>query len=309
MVTGSTVIPITMANNTSGVITTQDVVAANATAFPQLSAVVKNFDKISWRRLRVRFAPTLPTTAGGSVGMYFDTDRTDAPPTTITQVMQNKGSRMGATWDRQTLPVTAKQLNGINKWYSTLIGTDTTKENTFISPGRIHVLVTSLPGVTFTSNTIVGYIHIDFSAELGFPTNPADTTVPSRRIIPRNLIPVNSCMVDPKLVDIYYQFAAGCLPAPDFYTFLACVDPRGVLDISALSRFDPDDFCYNMNKNSLIPRQEDFVYQFSGISLDGSRRRSIKCEFPDCDSLSEHSNSDVLSNGSGVTSSDIYDIC
>jgi hypothetical protein len=293
MISGSTVIPINMASNTAGSIMTQDIVAGNATAFPQLAAVVKNYDKISWRRMNVRFAPTLPTTAGGSVGMYFDTDRTDAPPTSITQVMQNKGSRMGATWDRQTLPVPAKQLNGVNKWYSTITGSDTAKENTFISPGRIHTLVTSLPGVTVSASTIVGYLHLDFIAELGFPTNPVDSTVPARRTIPKSLQPVNSCTIEPQLVHAYNFFAAGCMPVPDFYTFIAALRNDGTIDLDALSRFNPDLLSLRMTETDLFNPASEQVLKVNFTQTAGSR--AVQCEIPESDLSSLSHDNEILS--------------
>jgi len=255
MVNNGTVIPITATANTATTIVSVDLTAGNSTSFPQLANQAKGFDKISWKRVKMSFRPNLPTTAGGSVGMYFDTDRTDTPPTSISEVMQNRGARMCATWDKMDYNIPSAMLKGVNQWYTTLSTAGTgavSTNNTFASPGRIHVLITPQPGVTFATSTVVGYLEMQYSAELGFPTNPADSAVPTRRFATRSR-PVGFHKFNSDLVDRYQHFAAGCQPVPSFWDFLDALDGEGCLQLSKLSQFDPDDLSRDILRLRVSP--------------------------------------------------------
>jgi len=211
---------------------------ANTTLFPAAGNLAKNFDKVKFHKVNCKFVPALPTSAGGSVGMYFDTDRTDVGPTSMQELAQNKGSVMGALWDRLTYNC-RKDMLRTSEWFTTNKGTVTGTENTFPSPGRVHVHVTSQPGITYTTSTTVGYLLVDYELEFGFPTSSVDATVPTRRLRdqPRD---VSFVVYNDRLVRQWRNFSAGCLEAPDFYQFLALFDEEGRLVRSRALAFDPD---------------------------------------------------------------------
>jgi hypothetical protein len=235
-----TCLPVTSTANTATAVTSFDLAVGTSAVFPAASNLAKNFDKVKWRRVNLKWVPALPTSAGGSVAMYYDTDRKDVGSTTMQLAAQNKGAVLGALWDSATYSV-PKQMLRPNEWFTTLTGTaSASEENTFTSPGRCHVLYTAQPGLTYSTSTVVGYLLVSYEMEFGFPSAATDTTVPTRRA--REQLGDTSLVVyDEKTVRQYENFAAGCKVVPDFYQFLGLFDEEGRLQTHLCARFDPDE--------------------------------------------------------------------
>lgn len=238
--TSQTCIPINSTANTANTTYSALVAVGNDTLFPQAATLSQVNDKVKFHKLRAQWVPALPTTCGGSVVMYFDSDKTDIGPTTMTQAMQNKGSHAGPLWARQTYNCT-KQMLRTNEMFSTLTGSvATAPENTFSAPGRFHLFATSQPGVTYTTSTTIGFLVIEYQLEFMFPSAKVDTTVPTRRVrdAPRD---TSFVVYNQGIVDVYQNFRAGCSPEPDFYTFLSLFDAEGDLVPARCLAFQPDD--------------------------------------------------------------------
>lgn len=267
---GESGIAISMANNTTATTTSLDLICANATSFPSLSAIAKTYDKIKWRRLRMKWVPSLPTTSGGSVAIYFDNDRTDVGATSVPLALQNKKAKSCAIWDSLSSTVSSVQLRS-RELFSTFIGSGSTTENTFTSPGRIHVHTTSLPGVTFTASTVVGYLWLEYDVELMFPTAPTDGTVPTRRVKETRVSrPFIQYTEDD--VERYRHFAAGCSRLIDFFSFTELFRNDGSLNMQLASEYDPDDISLTLSKGE--PSSPEPVFKIDS-SLHNSRIDSL----------------------------------
>jgi len=234
-----TCIPINATANTATTTYSALCTVGNSTIFPQAATLSQVHDKVKFHKLRAQWVPALPTTCGGSVVMYFDTDKTDIGPTSMTEAMQNRGANSGPLWNRQTYNC-SRQMLRTNEMFSTLTGSvATSTENTFSSPGRFHLFATAQPGITYTTSTTIGFLVIEYELEFMFPTAKVDTTVPNRRI-KEQVRDTSFVVYDDKIVDIYRNFKAGCVDEPDFYTFLSLFDGDGNLNRERAQAFLPD---------------------------------------------------------------------
>jgi len=172
--------------------------------------------------------------------MYFDTDKTDIGPTSMTEAMQNRGANSGPLWARQTYNCSRQMLRS-NEMFSTLTGSvATTSENTFSTPGRFHLFATPQPGVTYTTSTTIGFLVIEYELEFMFPSAKVDTTVPTRIPVKAQARDTSFVVYNPEIVNIYQNFRAGCVVEPDFYTFLSLFDGDGNLNRERAMAFQPD---------------------------------------------------------------------
>jgi len=245
-----------------------DLIAGN-TIFPFLSGIATRYDKIKWHALRLRWIPAVPTTTGGTISMYYDSDRKDAGATSVTDAMQNANCKTSPVWDRMVYSCSKKQLRS-NEMFTTTgnNATDANAENTFQSPGRVHFVSTPLTGVTFSSATTIGYLELDYHVELCFPTNP-QTGIPTRRT--REVAAeLSYAIYDSRHVDAYENFAAGCLNPPNFYEFLGAFDNDGNLVREKLDHCDPDSQSFELSK-FLIPETLDKSIKFSGRVLNATQ--------------------------------------
>jgi len=243
-----------------------DLIAGNTTAFPFLSGIATRYDKIKWHALKMRWIPAVPTTTGGTISMYFDSDRKDAGATSVTDAMQNANCKTSPVWDRMVYSCSKKQLRSNEMFTTTGNSTaDANAENTFQSPGRVHFVSTPLTGVTFSSATTIGYLELDYHVELCFPTNP-QTGVPTRRT--RNIAAeVSHAIYDSRHVEAFDNFAAGCLQPPNFYQFLDAFDIDGNLVREKLEHCDPDPQSFELSK-FLVPETINKSIKFSGRVLN-----------------------------------------
>jgi len=128
-----------------------------------------------------------------------------------------------------------------NEWFTTYDAeTASLDENTFPSPGRVHLFATNQVGVTYSTSTTIGYLWVSYEVELGFPSAPTDTTVPARRSASSGRSVDHVCYTDDE-VGRYYNFVAGCYPRPSFYDFLSLFQENGEIDMKRASRYDPDE--------------------------------------------------------------------
>jgi len=240
------IVEFVRSSQTGTVTLSLDLICANSSTFPFLSGLAPRYDKVKWHKFNIRWLPAMPTNVGSTVTMYYDTDRKAPGATTISDAMQNVHAITKQVWDKFTYKCTNKQLR-TNEMFTTTSGTDAATanaENTFQSPGRFHVVSTPLTGVTFSTATTIGYLELDYHAELCFPSNP-QTGVPTRRgkdvLAERQIAVYNK-----NLVEAYHNFAAGCVHPPNFYQFLACFDQTGNLDARLLKECEPDSTSFEL---------------------------------------------------------------
>jgi len=263
-VKNQTIIPFSRSADTGTVTVTTDIIAANTTTFPFLSGIAQRYDKVKWHAMKIRYVPSVPTTTGGTMSMYFDNDRKDAGATTITEAMQNNYCKTHPVWQEFQFVLNKKMLRS-NEVFTTAAAdaASANAENSFVGPGRVHLVSTPLIGVTFTTATVIGYLHIDYHAELCFPSNP-QTGVPTRRS--RDIVLDKSfATYDGRHVRAYENFAAGCTSPPTFYQFLNLFNENGDLDVHRAQIFGPDTQSFNLT--ALGTREcDDFVVRFSGLT-------------------------------------------
>jgi hypothetical protein len=195
--------------------------------------------------------------------MYFDGDRKDAGATSVTDAMQNMNCKTHPTWKEFSYHLTKRQLRS-NEMFTTASAStaDANAENTFAGPGRVHLVSTPLTGVTFSTATTIGYLAIDYHAELMFPTNP-QTGVPSRRI-KEKFGDSSFIQYDSRHVSAYENFCAGCVNPPDFYTFMGCFTETGDLNYDLATRFSPDIESYNLQQFLTPNLKPNTLSVFSG---------------------------------------------
>ena len=206
MISNQTIIQVNSAASNGTIKATGDIVATNATVFPFLAQIAAKYDKIKWHKIQLRWIPALPTTAGGTVAMYFDSDRKDAAPADLAEALQNKGCVISPVWRGVSYNLSRRQLRS-NEMFTTGLGSISgNTENTFAGPGVIQILVTPLVGVTISAPTPLGSVEVCYTAELMFPSG-ASGTVPTRKLrsIPRGLYFTTN-----EHLEAYNNFCAGC---------------------------------------------------------------------------------------------------
>jgi len=224
-----------------------DIAIGNVTYFPQAAALAAIHDKVRFHKVKLTWVPALPTTAGGTVVMYFDTDRTDIGPTDLQKAMQNKGARSGPIWSKLTYVCDRKMLRS-NEMFSTTsnVASTSATNNTFTSPGRLHLYYTSQVGISYTVPVTVGFAVIEYEVEFMFQSSQeATAVVPTRRSVEK-LRDVSFVRYDAEVEDIYHNFVAGCVNPPDFYTFLSLFDEEGKLNRRRALEFQPDEISLSL---------------------------------------------------------------
>jgi len=248
-VTNSTIVPITMDKVNTAKTFTSDVTVGNSTVFPILGSLSKNFDKVKWHKLSLEWVPSVPTTTGGNIAMYFDTDRTDVGATTISQALQNAKCVISPCWQKTRFNLNRSMLR-TTEWFTTDTDPVTASpapqtNNTFASPGRFHLLVTPLLGVTIAADaTVIGYVKADYVVELGFPSGLSATTAPpallSRRTrqLPRA---TDFIIYDSRHVSAWQNFSAGCLRPSNFYEYIGLLTSSGGVNWDLAMAYGPDE--------------------------------------------------------------------
>lgn len=258
-----TCIPIVATTN-EGDTATADIAIGNVTYFPQAAALAAVHDKVKFHKVKLSWVPALPTTAGGSVVMYFDTDRTDTGPTDLQDAMQNKGARSGPIWSKLTYVCDRKMLRS-NEMFSTTSdqASSSATNNTFTSPGRLHLHYTSQPGINYNSTSVtVGFAVIEYEVEFMFQSaQEATDIVPTRRAVEKSR-DTSFVRYGAHIVDIYRNFVAGCVKHLDFYTFLALFDDQGKLNIRKALEYQPDEISLSLAPStSRSPSKGSFQIQ------------------------------------------------
>jgi hypothetical protein len=270
-VTNQTIIPFSRTAATGDVTVSGELIAANATFFPFLAGLATRFDKIKWHRVSLNWVPALPTTTGGTISFYFDGSRRDVGATSAAAAMQNTGCRMSQVWQTSSYSLRRSQLRS-SEVFMTAAGPDAATadkgDNSFVSPGKVHIVSTALTGVTLTAATVIGYLKIDYTCELMFPSAPK-AGVPSR--VPLRSVPeLSYCCYTAEHVRLWEHFAAGCRSPPSFYQFLALFDPfSGDLNVDLALGFEPDSLAMDLSRAPRPLRAPELLVPISG-KLDRS---------------------------------------
>ena len=260
-VTNQTIIPVNSATTNGTVKATGDIVATNTTVFPFLAQIAQKYDEIKWHKIQLRWIPALPTTAGGTVAMYFDSDRKDAAPADLAEALQNKGCVISPVWRGVSYNLTRQQLR-TNEMFTTGLGsTAANSENIFTGPGVIQVLVTPLVGVTISAATPLGSIEVVYTAELMFPSGSSGT-VPTRKSksIPRGLYFTTN-----EHLQAYHNFCAGCDTPPGWMEFLELFDENGDFNARKAVAYGPDTESFEFERFLGIDESpSSHIMRFSG---------------------------------------------
>lgn len=241
-----TVIPVKLpANSTTPVSVAIDLTPASATVFPYLSTLAKVHDKIKWKKLVLTWITAAPTSTGGSVAIYFDMDRKDVGATSITEAMQNKLCALCPIWDKQFSHTIPASMLRSNEWFTTETNASTpgpVQDNTFASPGRVHMVVTPMTASSGTTEVEIGSILVQYEAVFGPPTNSteaasAPTLFSSRREVPRD---TSFLMYNAAHVGLWKHFRAGCVNPIDFWTYMSSLDSQGIPRHQLVKSFEPD---------------------------------------------------------------------
>lgn len=147
-------------------------------SLPWLGNTALNYDKVRFNSVRVDYISLNPTTEGGDVIMYFDTDASDAAPTSYDEAFNAGGCKSGRLWDEATLNLTKADLHAQKEFTTT--GETTT--GLLGSPGNIQVFATRT-GAT-TSAADYGRLVITYDVTLTKPEKPKTVALAQSLIAP-----------------------------------------------------------------------------------------------------------------------------
>jgi len=141
----------------------------SASGLPTTSWLAKNmalYDTMKVHSLTLEWMTVLPTTAGGGVVMYLDSDVKDAAPASFVAASGNMGAAAGAIYQPFATTVAKSQLNRLPT-YACSPGA-TTDNDMF---GSVCFATTPVSLTTATGNVIFGYIWMEYDVTLSNPTN------------------------------------------------------------------------------------------------------------------------------------------
>lgn len=143
---------------------------------PWLSQVLVNYDKIQWNNARLDWKPLVPTTVGGDVIIYFDTQNSDSSPATYKEAYNAQGARSHALWDKFTHTATKQDLRAQKEYAAD--GTNT--GNLFGTPGNYQIYATR-NGADSSETVAVpaGRLYFHYDVTLIKPEQPKPATLVS----------------------------------------------------------------------------------------------------------------------------------
>jgi len=142
-----------------------------ATAFPWLSTIAKNFESYRFRKLRFCYETEAPSSLGGSLVVALDYDATDAAPTTKQQAMAYRGSVRSAPWEPCCH---SSVLEDLNKQKSYFVRPAAQPANTDIKMYDTGNLFVCTQNVT-TASAVCGELYVEYDIDLLTPVYEGPT--------------------------------------------------------------------------------------------------------------------------------------
>lgn len=134
------------------------------------------FDKYKVKKLDFWFKPSLPVTATGQVGLYFDPDTIPNPPLTLDAITGNAYAQLDHVSQKQHLMVRSSQMNRLPQYV-------TSAGSTEYQVGRMGVLFCVNSALALTSTVTgpvsLGVVMMTYTIEFINPSNAALASVPT----------------------------------------------------------------------------------------------------------------------------------
>lgn len=161
----------------------------NQVMFPWLSKIAENFERYNFRKLKLKYIPSCPTTSTGQVGFCFDYDLTDPVPTSIKAFTINKDAKIGQVYAPLVAVFSTKDINGVAKSY--YVSQDTSSINTkdpkLSFPARLFAMTNGFQTDYFKA----GQLWVDYEVEFTLPS--VNTLIPGAdRSIKASVLSVKS---------------------------------------------------------------------------------------------------------------------
>jgi len=251
-ISNSTILPVNLPPQVTETTISIDLSPGNAQAFPFTAGLIDKFDKVRWKGVSMRWIPNVPTSVGGGVAFYFDMDRKDVGAVTLEDALQNKGCVQGPVWSPDIHFNIPREMLRSGEWFTTTSSADTTAaDNTFGSPGRIHLIVTPFSGVVGTTPVRLGSLQIDYALDFAAVSNQSTPEVPPTFKDRTTLNYRDTGLVVYNRVHLlmWMFFRAGCSKKPSFFEYLSILDHAGSVIPELSAQFMPDS--HSLDKDAL----------------------------------------------------------
>lgn len=140
--------------------------AGKFATFPWLAVMATSYDRYRFRKLSFSYVPLVPTSTSGRLGIGYDYDSSDAPPTTRQDFFSLTRHSEGAVWAPCALEVPVdNQIRFTN--------THTTTDSKLIDLGQLIVLTDA---TSATASSAIGDIICEYEVELLDPQQPSYST-------------------------------------------------------------------------------------------------------------------------------------
>lgn len=134
------------------------VLPGESASFPWLSAVAKNYEKITWHKLEYLYKTKTNTLSTGNVILAFEPDVNDSAPTT-SQIMESyRDSVNTSPWGNVTLRVSKESFTQYKSYFNSSSSQPTT------SPGQFLI---ATEGQVDAEN--IGILYVSYSCTLHTP--------------------------------------------------------------------------------------------------------------------------------------------
>jgi len=148
---------------------------ANANLFPWLSALASRFESYRFKSLRLIYQSESSTLSTGYMGIAFDSNTDDPPPTNKPQACAYKSVKRDNLWKAFTLVVSSEELNKRKSYYNDTQGTaiGTAKQDLYYT-GNLFAFSGTAAG-----NTVVGELWVEYDVEFMTPEIQLPSTLGS----------------------------------------------------------------------------------------------------------------------------------
>lgn len=137
-------------------------VGTNAGPFSWVNAIANKFERYKIRKLEFTYEGMTPSTDAGEFAMCIDYDSSDSAPTSVTQLLNNTGSKSCKTWE--TISMTARVNTQPLMGRKTRDGPVTSDLENY-DFGKLHLYNRTLVGV----GSVIGRLWVKYTMDLLLP--------------------------------------------------------------------------------------------------------------------------------------------
>jgi len=140
--------------------------AGKFATFPWLAVTATSYDRYRFRKIKFTYIPLVPTSTSGRVGLGYDYDSSDSPPSTRQDFFSLTRHSEGPVWAPCTLDIPVDSSIRFTN-------THTTSDSKLIDLGQLIVLTDA---TSATASSAIGDIICEYEVELLDPQQPSYST-------------------------------------------------------------------------------------------------------------------------------------